>query len=276
METARGVNASESIRYQRNVLIPSFGRRGQERLRRARVAVVGLGGLGSPAALYMTAAGVGTLGLFDPDTVELSNLQRQVLHDTPRLGMGKAESAAATLAALNPEVRLEPHAVRVTGDNARELLAGYDAVVEATDNFESKYLLNDVCVDLRKPLATAGILALAGHAMFVVPGCSPCLRCVSPEVPRGVPTTAQQGVLGAVPGILGSVQALEVIRWIAGLWRAQADGAGLLHSVDGETMQLATLRVPRRRDCRCAAVWSDDEVHRGGAEGAENNEGTQG
>ncbi len=254
----RDVNANEVIRYQRNLLIPGFGEQGQERLGQTRVAVVGLGGLGSPVALYLAAAGVGTLGLFDSDAVELSNLQRQVLHDTGRLGMGKAESAAATLEKLNPGVALEVHAVRLTEGNAREFLGPYDAVVEATDNFESKFLLNDVCLDLRKPLATAGILALSGHALFVVPGCSPCLRCVSPEIPRGVPTTAEQGVLGAVPGILGSVEALEILRWAAGLWTARADGRGLLHSVDGRTMRLASMRIPRRRECRCAVLWSNE------------------
>lgn len=250
------MDANEAIRYQRNLLIPGFGRQGQDRLGRTRVAVVGLGGLGSPVALYLAAAGVGALGLFDSDRVELSNLQRQVVHDTPRLGMPKAESAAVTLRALNPGVKLEVHPVRLTAANARELLHSYDAVVEATDNFESKYLLNEVCLDLRKPFATAGILALSGQALFVVPGCSPCLRCISPEIPQGVPTTTEQGVLGAVPGILGSVQAFEIIRWATGLWKPRADGRGLLHSVDGQTMRLATLRVPRRGDCRCASLWS--------------------
>lgn len=251
------MNADDNIRYQRNLLIPGFGQAGQQRLARTRVAVVGLGGLGSPVSLYLAAAGIGTLGLIDSDAVELSNLQRQVLHETGRIGVSKAESAAQTLRELNPGVHLEVHALRVTGENAHALLRPYDAVVEATDNFEAKFLLNDVCVDLGKPLATAGILALSGHAIFVVPGCSPCLRCVSPEVPQGVPTTAQQGVLGAVPGILGSVQALEIIRWAVGLWSPQPGGQGLLHSVDGQTMRLATLRVPRRMECCCAARWSN-------------------
>lgn len=250
------MDADDAMRYQRNLLIPGFGREGQERLCRTRVAVVGLGGLGSPAGLYLAAAGVGALGLFDSDKVELSNLQRQVLHDTPRLGMSKTDSAATALRALNPSVELDLHAVRLTADNATELLRPYDAVVEATDNFESKFLLNDVCLDLAKPLATAGILALSGQALFVVPGASPCLRCISPIIPQGVPTTAEQGVLGAVPGILGSLEAFEIIRWATGLWQARSDGCGLLHSVDGRTMRLATLRVPRRHDCRCAAIGS--------------------
>lgn len=250
------MNVEDTIRYQRNLLIPGFGQTGQERLSRARVAIVGLGGLGSPVALYLAAAGIGRLGLFDGDAVELSNLQRQVIHDTGRVGVAKVDSAATTLRALNPAVQLDLHATRLSAANAAALLAPYDAVVEATDNFESKFLLNDVCLDLNKPLATAGILALSGQALFVVPGFSPCLRCISPTIPEGVPTTSQQGVLGAVPGILGSVEAMEIIRWAAGLWSAAPDGAGRLHSVDGQTMRLASVRVGRRDGCLCARLWS--------------------
>jgi adenylyltransferase/sulfurtransferase len=243
-------------RYDRNLRIPGFGEAGQERLATMRVAIVGLGGLGSPVGFYLAAVGVGTLGLFDSDVVELSNLQRQVLHNTPQLGRPKAESAAETLAALNPEVKFETSRVRITGENAAGILSGFDAVVEATDNFESKFVINDACLDLQKPFATAGILALSGQALFVVPGKTPCLRCAVPDVPRGVPTTSQQGVLGVVPGILGSVQAMEIIRYAVGLWQPASDGRGALHSVDGQTMRLRTMRIPRRPDCRCAPLWS--------------------
>ncbi len=244
----------EQERYGRNILIPGIGIEGQERLRAAHVAVVGLGGLGSPAALYLAAAGVGTLGLFDFDRVELSNLQRQVLHTTDRVGTAKAASAAVTLGALNPGVTLEPAETRVTEENAADLLGRFDAVVEATDNFASKFLLNDVCLSLKKPFATAGILALSGQAMFVVPGQTPCLRCAVPEIPVGVPTTAQLGVLGAVPGILGSIEAFEIIRWLTGLWSPRADGTGRLHMVDGATLRLRTLTLPAKTDCTCAAL----------------------
>lgn len=246
----------QRTRYARNILIPGIGEAGQERLRQARVMVVGLGGLGSPLCLYLAAAGVGVLGLLDSDRVELSNLQRQVLHVTPRIGRMKAASAAECLAALNPDVRTEVYPHRVTSGNAPELLREFDVVAEATDNFESKFIVNDVCLTLRKPFATAGILALSGHAQFVAPGQTPCLRCSIPEPPAGTPTTAQQGVLGAVPGILGSIQAMEIIRWIAGLWKPEPDGSGRLHSIDGETMYLRTIRVPRRPDCLCAPLWS--------------------
>lgn len=221
---------------------------------RARVLVIGLGGLGSPAALYLAAAGVGTIGLLDSDRVELSNLQRQILHNTSRVGGSKIDSAREALHALNPEANVVPLAVRFTSANADDIVSGFDAVIEASDNFETKFLVNDVCLELKKPFATAGILAMDGHALFVVPGRTACLRCVMPEIPVEAPTTAQFGVLGAVPGILGSVQAFEVIRWIVGFWREPDNGMGRLHSVDGETMRLHTARVPRQVQCRCAAT----------------------
>ncbi len=256
---------SQRARYERNLLIPGLGEEGQERLARARVLIVGLGGLGSPAAFYLAAAGVGTLGLLDSDLVEISNLQRQILHSAARLGDAKTSSAAAALAALNPEVRIETFQERLSGENAAERIRDFDVVVEACDSFESKFLINDTCLELVKPFATAGILALSGQAQFVVPGRTACLRCVLPEIPEGVPTTSQLGVLGALPGILGSVEALEVIRWIGGLWEPQPGGAGSLHTVDahmsdgntgGDTMRLHTLRLTRRPDCPCSGLWS--------------------
>lgn len=243
-------------RYQRNTLIPGFGEAAQERLLSARVAIIGLGGLGSPVAYYLAAAGVGTLILIDSDAVELSNLQRQVLHRTGDIGRAKAASAAEKIAALNPDVRVEAVEARVDESTARDLFGRCDAVVEATDNFASKFLINDSCLTLRKAFATAGILALSGHALFCVPGESPCLRCLTPDVPEGVPSTAEQGVLGAVPGILGSVEAMEVIRYVAGLWQPKPGGAGMLHSVDGLSMRLRSTRIPRRQSCRCADLWS--------------------
>jgi molybdopterin-synthase adenylyltransferase len=247
---------NQRVRYARNLRIPGFGESGQQRLSGARVLIVGLGGLGSPAAFYLAAAGVGTLGLLDSDYVELSNLQRQILHTTPRLDQSKIVSAAKTLEALNPDVRLETFQARLTPANAAQWIGNYDAVVEACDNFDAKFLINDVCLDLKKPFATAGILAMSGQAQFVVPGHTACLRCTMPAVPEGVPTTQELGVLGAVPGILGSVEAMEVIRWLTGFWRPQADGAGWLHSVDGETMRLRTMRVPRGTDCPCGRLWN--------------------
>ena len=243
-------------RYQRNILIPGIGEAGQERLLNASVCIIGLGGLGSSAALYLAAAGVGRLGLVDSDVLELSNLQRQVLHTTDRLGTTKTQSAEETLRALNPEIRLQSAQMRVSEDNAADLLSAYDLVLEATDNFEAKFLINDVCLEYRKPFATAGILALSGQSMFVVPGQTPCLRCAIPVVPRGVPTSSEQGVLGAVPGVLGSLEAMAAIRYLAGLWNPQPDGAGAVHSIDGEALRWRTTRLPRNPRCRCAPLWS--------------------
>ena len=247
----------QTSRYERNILIPGIGTEGQHRLANARVAIVGLGGLGSSVGHYLAAAGIGTLGLIDSDVIELSNLQRQVLHNTARIGLPKVESAELTLSVLNPHIAYERRRVRVTRENAENLLHDFDVVVEASDNFETKFVLNDACVAMRKPLATAGILALSGQEMFIVPGQSPCLRCAIPEVPQGVPTTSQLGVLGAVPGILGSLEAMEVIRYLCGIWKPQPKGNGLLHRVDGETMHFRTLSIPRSTTCGCAPLWSN-------------------
>ncbi len=253
------LNDDIRIRYDRNILIPGLGESGQMRLANARVLIVGLGGLGSPAAFYLAAAGVGTLGLLDSDHVNVSNLQRQILHRTEDIGEAKVVSASRALRALNPHIRLETQNQVLTAQNAEQIIAPYDAVVEATDNFETKFLLNDTCLRLNKPLATAGILALAGHAMFIVPGKTACLRCLIQSEPEGVPTTAELGVLGAVPGILGSVESLEIIRWLAGLWQPQKDRAGLLHSVDGNIMRLHTMRIVPRAHCACINLGKEND-----------------
>lgn len=244
----------DPIRYERNILIPELGLEGQRALSRAKVAVIGLGGLGSPVTFYLAAAGVGTIGLFDCDVVELSNLQRQILHNSNRLGVGKAESAAETLNALNPDVNFRLCNTRVTVDNALSLLDDYDVIIEATDNFGSKYVINDFCIERKKPFATAGILGLSGQAMFVVPGLTPCLRCLVPEPPMDVPSTTQLGVLGAIPGVLGSLEALAAIRWLAGMQSDERAGRGRLHTIDGSAMRLRTLNVERRAGCLCDAA----------------------
>ena len=242
-----------SERYLRNVARPGFGEQGQARLASSRVLVAGLGGLGSPAAFYLAAAGVGTLGLLDSDVVEESNLQRQLLHATPDIGRPKTDSAAEAIAALNPNVRVDLIRERITVENARDLIQGYDAVLDASDNFPTKFVINDGCVQLRKPFATAGILCLSGQAQFVAPGLTACLRCAVPEPPQ--PPPGVPGVLGAAPGVMGSLEAMEVIRWLVGLWKPQRDGASLLHCLDGDSMRLKTLRILPRRGCACGA-WS--------------------
>lgn len=242
---------SPDNRYVRNELVRDVGAEGQRRLFESSVAIVGLGGLGGPVAYYLAAAGVGTLALIDDDDVEVSNLQRQILHATDQIGKSKAASAAHRIGELNPDVVALPIAQRITARNAKIVLEQYDVVVDATDSFEAKYVLNDACIDLRKPFSTAGVVGLSGQALFVVPGKTPCLRCIMPSVPEGIPSPGEAGIIGAVPGVLGSIQALEIIRWLTGIWREEPQGKGLLHGLDGRRMSVRTLHVSARADCRC-------------------------
>lgn len=208
-------------RYSRNIVLSDLGVEGQRKLRRASVLVVGAGGLGSPVLLYLAAAGVGKLGIVDPDEVELSNLQRQVIHDSNSLGKSKAESAAARITALNPDVVAEPSRGRIDASNALDLINPYDFVVDCTDNFAAKYLINDACVIAGKPFSHAGVLGFSGQVFYWEPpaGTGPCLRCLIPEQPPSseTPTCASSGVLGAAAGVIGSIQAAETIKSLAGI-----------------------------------------------------------
>ena len=212
-----GLSRDEITRFSRHILLPELGMAGQEKLRCASVAVVGLGGLGCPAALYLAAAGVGRLGLIDSDKAELSNLQRQILHNSSDLGRPKVESAAAKLAALDPAIRLDSHGLRLDAGNVMKTLEPYDLVLEGTDNFSSKFLVNDACVSMAKPLVSGGILRFEGQVMSVGPGHS-CYRCVFEAPPPGdsVPNCAEAGVLGAVAGVLGSLMANEALKILLG------------------------------------------------------------
>jgi adenylyltransferase/sulfurtransferase len=212
-------------RYSRHILLPEIGKAGQERLRGASAVVVGMGGLGCPAALYLAAAGLGRLGLIDPDKAELSNLQRQILHGEADLGRLKVESAVDKLKALDSGVTLEPRALRLDSHNALELLSGYDIVLEGTDNFASKFLASDAAVSLGKPLVQAGILRFEGQLMAVDPGHSACYRCIFESAPpaEAVPNCAEAGVLGAVAGVMGALMAAEAIKILLGLGRPLYD-----------------------------------------------------
>jgi adenylyltransferase/sulfurtransferase len=237
----------ERERYQRHLALAEIGAAGQERLKAARVLVVGAGGLGSPAALYLAAAGCGTLGLVDADRVELSNLQRQVLFDTSVIGRPKVEAGGEHLAALNPEVRLVPHALRLQADNVRELFSRYDVVIDGTDRLATRYLINDACVILRKPLVSAAIHRFEGHLMTYLPDRGPCYRCVFPNSAEGlVANCAEAGVLGVLPGVLGTLQATEAIKLITGIG---VPLIGRLLSYDALDMRFNEFRVARRRDC---------------------------
>lgn len=205
-------------RYSRHILLPEVGGRGQEKLLAGRVLLVGAGGLGSPAGLYLAAAGVGTIGIMDADVVDLSNLQRQIAHATPDIGKPKVDSAAAKLRALNPDVAVRAHRARLTAANALELLSDYDFVIDGTDSFASKFLVADACHFAAKPYCHAGILRFDGQLMTVLPRQTACYRCLfaAPPPAGAGPSCAQAGVLGVLAGVIGTLQAAEAIRFLLG------------------------------------------------------------
>jgi molybdopterin/thiamine biosynthesis adenylyltransferase/rhodanese-related sulfurtransferase/molybdopterin converting factor small subunit len=209
---------AEMLRYSRHLLLPEVGVSGQRKLKTARVLTVGAGGLGSPLSLYLAAAGVGTIGIVDFDVVDLTNLQRQIVHGTSTLGQPKLDSAEARLTDLNPNVKIERHETRLTSHNALEILREYDIVVDGTDNFPTRYLVNDACVLLGKPNVYGSIFRFEGQASLFFAEAGPCYRCLysEPPPPGLVPSCAEGGVLGVLPGIIGSIQALETIKWIIG------------------------------------------------------------
>jgi len=241
------LSASERERYQRHLTLVEIGAAGQEKLKAARVLVVGAGGLGSPAALYLAAAGCGTLGLLDCDRVELSNLQRQVLFDSSAIARSKAEAGRERLASLNPEIRVVAHALELKAANVRAVFKDYDLVLDGTDRLATRYLVNDACVILGLPLVSAAIHRFEGQIMTYVPGQGPCYRCVFPQAPEGgVANCAQAGVLGVLPGVLGTLQATEAIKLITGVGDPLI---GRLLTYDALEMRFHEFRVARRPDC---------------------------
>lgn len=234
-------------RYHRHIALPELGRAGQERLQGARVVVIGAGGLGSPAALYLAAAGIGTLGLVDFDRVELSNLQRQVLFDSAAIGQLKTEAARARLLALNPEITVIAHTLTLRADNVLEVLRDYDLVLDGTDRLTTRYLVNDACVLLGKPLVSAAIHRFEGHAMTYLPGRGPCYRCLFPAAEEGVAgNCAEAGVLGVLPGVLGAIQATEAVKILTGIG---VPIVGRLLTYDALELRFVELPVTRRPDC---------------------------
>ena len=205
-------------RYSRQILLTEVGGKGQQQLAQAKIFLVGAGGLGSPAAFYLAAAGVGTLAIADGDAVEIHNLQRQILHRTADVGKPKVESAKRTLEALNPDTRVIPIAERLTSKNALNRLRDYDLVIDGSDNFPTRYLVNDACVFLKKPLVHGGIFRFEGQAFTILPGRGPCYRCLfaEPPPPGAVPSCQEAGIIGAVAGIIGMLQANEAIKLILG------------------------------------------------------------
>jgi sulfur-carrier protein adenylyltransferase/sulfurtransferase len=247
MLAAMSLSASERARYHRHLALAEIGAAGQEKLKAARVLIVGAGGLGSPAALYLAAAGCGTLGLLDFDRVDLSNLQRQVLFDTAAVAKPKADAGRERLAALNSEIRINAHSVELKAANVRALLAGYDIVIDGTDRLSTRYLVNDACVLYGKALVSAAIHRFEGQLMTYVPNQGPCYRCLFPEGRDGVVANcAEAGVLGVLPGVLGTLQATEAIKLITGVGEPLT---GRLLTYDALEMRFQEFRVKRRRDC---------------------------
>ena len=243
----RTLDAGDRQRYARHLALPEIGLAGQQRLAAASVLVIGAGGLGSPAALYLAAAGVGTLGLVDHDSIELSNLQRKVLFTSGEIGAGKAETARARLSALNPGINVVAHAVRLDASNVESLFANYEVIVDGTDRLSVRYLVNDACVLLRKPLVSAAIHRFEGQAMTYVPEAGPCYRCLYPESSEGlVPNCAEAGVLGVLPGVMGSLQATEVIKVLLGIGEPLV---GRLLVYDALSLSFQEFRFQRRDDC---------------------------
>ena len=241
------LSAAERARYDRHLALAEIGTAGQERLKRARVLVAGAGGLGSPAALYLAAAGVGTLGIVDGDCIELSNLQRQVLFASADVGRPKAPTARERLLALNPDISVVAHALTLGGDNIREVLQHYDLVLDGTDRVNTRYLINDACVLFGKPLVSAAIHRFEGQAMTYVPGRGPCYRCLFAEPQAGaVASCAEAGVLGVLPGVLGAIQATETIKLLTGVGEPLI---GRLLIYDALELRFTELPVARRADC---------------------------
>ncbi|MBW2003689.1 MAG: molybdopterin-synthase adenylyltransferase MoeB [Deltaproteobacteria bacterium] len=238
----------EQIRlYSRQIVLPGVGGRGQRKLLEAKVFLVGAGGLGSPAALYLAAAGVGKLGICDSDNVDLSNLHRQILHHTHDIGRPKVVSAAEAIADINPHVEVVQYPVRLSSENIMDIITGYDIVVEGSDNFQTKYLVNDACFLAGKPDVHAGILRFEGQVTVFIPG-KGCLRCIwpAPPPPGMVPSCQEAGVLGALPGIVGAIQASEAIKLILCLGKSLV---GELLLFDFLEMEIYKARFNHRHDC---------------------------
>ncbi len=236
------------LRYSRHIILPEVGGDGQEKLLNAKVVLVGSGGLGSPAGYYLAAAGVGTIGVIDNDRVEMSNLQRQIAHNTGRIGVYKADSAKETYETLNHDVKVVTHKERLTSKNIKDIIKNYDIVVDGSDNFPTRYLVNDACVMMNKTLISAAVFRFEGQVMSIYPGQGPCYRCLFevPPPPGMVPSCQEAGILGVVTGVVGTLQATEVIKAILELGEPLKGKLLLWNALD---MSFRTVKVPRNREC---------------------------
>jgi adenylyltransferase/sulfurtransferase len=235
-------------RYSRQIILPNVGGKGQEKLLKAKVLIIGAGGLGSPCALYLASAGIGKIGIADSDKVELNNLQRQIIHSTQEVGRHKVESAENRINAINPEVDVIAHKLRLTSENILEVLKDYDIIVDGSDNFPTRYLVNDACVLSKKPLSHGGIFRFDGQALTILPGESACYRCLFPEPPPPglVPSCQEAGILGAVAGVIGTIQANEVLKYILGLGNLLAGKLLIFNALESSFRQV---KVPRDSKC---------------------------
>jgi len=244
----RQLTPAQRSRYSRHILIPEMGEEGQIRLLESKALLIGAGGLGSPAAFYLAAAGVGTIGLVDDDAVDASNLQRQIIHTTDRVGMNKGESAKVAIEALNPDVTVNTHQFRVDKDNVLDLIADYDVIIDGTDNFPTRYLMNDASLMSRTPLVHASILRFEGHASTFLPYDGPCYRCLFPEPPPPdmAPSCGEAGVLGVLCGVMGNIMATEAIKVLLGIGETLS---GRLLIYDALEMGFTELKIRRDPDC---------------------------
>ncbi|MEZ0536339.1 ThiF family adenylyltransferase [Caldicellulosiruptoraceae bacterium PP1] len=238
-------------RYSRHIILNEVGIKGQKKLLESKVLIIGTGGLGSPAALFLAAAGVGTIGIVDFDIVELSNLQRQIIHSTKKVGTPKVLSAKETVNELNPDINVVTYHERIDKDNIRQIIKdkNYDFIIDGTDNFPTKYLINDACVLLKKPFSHAGIIRFQGQTMTYVPEKGPCFRCVfeNPPPPDAIPTCRQAGVLGVMGGIIGTIQATEAIKYLLGIGELLN---GYMLIFDALKMEFRKIKILKNDDCK--------------------------
>ena len=248
---------SQIERYSRQIILKEIGGKGQKRLLDAKVVIIGAGGLGSPAAYYLAAAGLGTIGIVDHDTVDLSNLQRQILHFTQDTGHLKTESAKEKLTALNPDCNIILHTTRITAENALDIIDKYDIVINGCDNFPTRYLINDACVITKTPLFEGAVIGFSGQVMTIIPGKSPCYRCLyeEPPPPGLIPSCQEAGVLGTIPGVIGLIQATEVVKWLLGKGKLLTNRVLLYSALEMEFTEL-----PLTRNVKCPVCGNQPSI----------------
>lgn len=245
-------------RYSRHIILKEVGAKGQKKLLNSKVLIIGAGGLGAPAAMYLAAAGIGTIGIADADEVDLSNLQRQIIHATSDIGKAKVQSAKETMEAINPDVTVKTYRTFVDSENISELIADYDFIIDGTDNFPAKFLINDACVMAKKPFSHAGIIRFKGQLMTYVPEQGPCYRCVfkNPPPKDAVPTCKQAGVIGAMGGVIGSLQAMEAIKYILDTGDLLT---GYLLTYDALKMEFRKVKLPEDTS-KCAVCGENPTI----------------